>query len=247
MNRLNEKIILVIGAGGGIGAACVRRLAGEGALVMSSDLPGSGAKEGAAFRVSCDVTSIASLDNLYCIIRKEVGRLDGFVYCSGLGSSKGFLETSIGHFDEIMAVNLRGAFYASQKAAELMKTGGSMVFIASQKGLCGSTGSLAYNTSKAGMVVMARSMALELGVKGIRVNCVCPGPTETAMFQDDMRCQQDPAGAREKVAASNPLHKITDPAQIAAGIAYIISDEADFVTGTELVIDGGSIAGVRNI
>lgn len=247
MDRLNQKKILVIGAGGGIGAACVRRLSGEGAMVVSSDLPGSSVKDGAAFQVPCDVTSIASLDNLYDIIGKEIDRLDGFVYCSGLGSSKEFLETGIDHFDEIMAVNLRGAFYAGQKAVEMMKAGGSMVFIASQKGLCGSTGSLAYNASKAGMVVMARSMALELGVKGIRVNCVCPGPTETAMFQDDMRRRQDPAEAREKVAASNPLHKITNPDQIAAGVAYIISDEADFVTGTELVIDGGNIAGVRNI
>lgn len=94
---------------------------------------------------------------------------------------------------------------------------------------------------------MARSMALELGEKGIRVNCVCPGPTETTMFAEDMNNQSDPSAARRKVASSNPLNMIAMPDKIASGIIYVLSDEAAFMTGSELVIDGGNIAGVRNI
>ena len=128
-----------------------------------------------------------------------------------------------------------------------MAAGGSIVLVASQKGLCGSTGSLAYNASKGGMIIMARSMALELGSRGIRINCVCPGPTETPMFAQDMANQPDEQTARKKVASSNPLNRIADAQQIAPAILYALSDDASFMTGTEIVVDGGNIAGVRNI
>ena len=94
---------------------------------------------------------------------------------------------------------------------------------------------------------MARSMALELGPAGIRVNCVCPGPTDTQMFREDMDNQRDPQAARASVAASNPLNMIGMAEQIASGAVYVLSNEAAFMTGTELVIDGGNIAGGRNL
>lgn len=97
------------------------------------------------------------------------------------------------------------------------------------------------------MIIMARSMALELGSRGIRVNCVCPGPTETPMFAQDMANQPDEQTARKKVASSNPLNRIADAQQIAPAILYALSDDASFMTGTEIVVDGGNIAGVRNI
>lgn len=256
MYELNGKKILVIGAAGGIGAACAELLAdGNAQVIASGRTPNPEAKKdislGFLDKVTayypCDVTNSNEIDELFKVVKEKMGTLDGFVYCSGIGSSYGFLETSLEHFDRVISINLRGAFYASQKAAELMNNGGSIVLIASQKGLCGSTGSLAYNASKGGMVIMARSMALELGNKGIRVNCVCPGPTETPMFRDDMNNQPNPDAARAKVAASNPLNRITEPNVIAEGVRYVLSDASSFMTGTELVLDGGNIAGVRNI
>lgn len=94
---------------------------------------------------------------------------------------------------------------------------------------------------------MARSMALELGKDGIRVNCICPGPTETPMLEKDIDNQVNKENARMKITKSNPLNRIAQPDMIASGIVYALSDEAQFMTGTELVIDGGDISGVRNM
>lgn len=246
MYHLSGKKFLVTGAAGGIGGACVDALVKEGARVVGADIIDRFSGNAEKYML-CDVSDRLAMDQVFEKVARIFGELDGFVYSSGVGSSAGFLETSLEHFDKVLSVNLRGAFYTSQKAAELMKKGGSIVLIASQKGLCGSTGSLAYNASKGGMVIMARSMALELGGCGIRVNCVCPGPTETAMFREDMNRQPDSYAARQKTAASNPLNQIAKPETIASGIMYVLSDAASFMTGTELVIDGGNIAGVRNI
>lgn len=243
---LQGKKILVLGAAGGIGRACVSMLTGLGACVMGSDLQ-TDFKNDNIWYMPCDVTSSESVDHLFEGVAKNTEKLDGFVYSSGIGSSNGFKNTSLEHFDKVLSVNLRGAFYTSQKAVQLMAQGGSLVFVSSQKGLCGSVGSLSYNASKGGMVIMARSMALELGSQGIRVNCICPGPTETPMFQKDMDNQADSKAAREKTAGSNPLNQIAQPEKIAAGVIYALSDESSFMTGSEIVIDGGNIAGVRNI
>ena len=245
--RMDGRRILVVGAGGGIGRACVERLLAEGAVVAAADLGECWQDRPEVFEMPVDVTEQESVDRLIEQVTARLGGLDGFLYSSGVGSSRGFMDTSLAHFDRVIAVNLRGAFYCARKAAEQMGRGGSLVFVASQKGLCGSTGSLAYNASKGGMVVMARSMALELGPVGIRVNCVCPGPTDTQMFREDMGNQRDPQAARASVAASNPLNMIAMAEQIASGTVYVLSEEAAFMTGTELVIDGGNIAGVRNL
>lgn len=246
MFGLRGEKILVLGAAGGIGRACVDMLTGQGACVLASDIQ-TDFRCRNAWYMPCDVSERTSVDHLFEEITRSTGELDGFVYSSGIGSSSRFTDTSLEHFDKVLSVNLRGAFYTSQKSVQLMRHGGSIVLVASQKGLCGSVGSLAYNASKGGLVIMARSMALELGGQGIRVNCICPGPTETSMFQADMNNQPDSETARAKVAASNPLNQIAQPEKIAAGIAYALSDEASFMTGTEIVIDGGNIAGVRNI
>ena len=169
------------------------------------------------------------------------------LYSVGIGSTKGFLETTEAHWDEVMQVNLKGAFLSSRCAVELMPQGGSIVLVASQKALCGSTGSLAYNTAKGGMVIMARSMALELGPKKIRVNCICPGPVNTQMLRRDMNSLADAQQAWKRLAASNPQNRIGDPYEIAPGIVYMMSDEASFMTGSEVVIDGGHIAGAAKL
>lgn len=247
MGTLEGKKILVIGGNGGIGCSCVKELEREGAYVLISGRSEYYCGQKNDRYIQAEMTDKKSIDALFEQVQSKIDLLDGFVYCSGIGSSKSFLDTTIDHFDQVISVNLRGAFYSSQKAVKLMREGGSIVFIASQKGLCGSTGSLAYNASKGGMVIMARSMALELGNRGIRVNCVCPGPTETKMFKQDMENQTDPELARRKVASSNPLNMIADSDLIAYGVRYVLSDEASFMTGTELVLDGGNISGFRNI
>lgn len=245
--ELKHKKILVIGGSSGIGLETVHCLVNEGAVVYASGSRKLEQEPEGYQYYSCDVSDHTQIDALFDRLKEETDILDGFVYSSGIGSSSGFRETTLDHFDQVLSINLRGAYYSASKAVGMMSHSGSIVFVASQKGLCGSTGSLAYNASKGGMIIMSRSMALELGGDGIRVNCVCPGPTDTAMFRKDMNNQPDPEAAWKKVAASNPLGLVTSPDKIAAGILYMLSDKASFVTGTELVIDGGNIAGVRNI
>ncbi|QOV18846.1 SDR family oxidoreductase [Blautia liquoris] len=243
---LKNKKILVLGASGGIGYALVNMLKSMGTVVIASDVQDE-FKDKDVWYMKCDVSDPVSIEEMFIKIKHDIGSLDGFVYSTGIGSSNDFKNTTLEHFDKVISVNLRGAFYSSKEAEKLMKSGGSIVFVSSQKGLCGSTGSLAYNVSKGGLIIMARSMALELGKDGIRVNCICPGPTETPMLEKDIDNQVNKENARMKITKSNPLNRIAQPDMIASGIVYALSDEAQFMTGTELVIDGGDISGVRNM
>ena len=140
--RMDGRRILVVGAGGGIGRACVQRLLAEGAVVAAADLGECWQDRPEVFEMPVDVTEQESVDRLFEQVTARLGGLDGFLYSSGVGSSRGFMDTSLAHFDRVIAVNLRGAFYCARKAAEQMGRGGSIVFVASQKGLCGSTGRL---------------------------------------------------------------------------------------------------------
>lgn len=252
MDRLKGKRIVVLGAGGGIGSACVDLFLREGARVLASDLGEDTGKRLAALPldayVKADCTDVGSMEALFARARELFETIDGMLYSVGIGSTKGFLDTTEAHWDQVMGVNLKGAFLASRKAVECMEAqkGGSIVLVASQKALCGSVGSLAYNASKSGMVIMARSMALELGARHIRVNCVCPGPVNTQMLRDDMNSLPDAAEAWKRLALATPQCRIGDPYDIAPGVVYMMSDEAGFMTGNEVVIDGGIIAGVAN-
>lgn len=253
MNRLKDKKILVIGANGGIGGACARLFAMEGAQLVVSGRksePGE-ALEGVDYirYISADMLKSDDIKKLFEETASVFDKIDGMIYCSGIESSQGFMATDEAHFDKVIAVNLKAAFLCSRYAVDLMdeKKGGNIVLVASQKGLCGSTGSLAYNASKGGMIIMAKSMAIELGPKNIRVNSLCPGATDTEMFRRDMRNQSDPVETRKHVAAANLLNRIGEADEIAWGGVFLMSDESSFMTGADLVIDGGNITGVQNL
>lgn len=251
-DRLKDRKLVVLGAAGGIGSACVDLFVKEGAQVLASDLgetPGELLKN---IRINgyqqADCTSAAAIERLFAQARKLFGSIDGMLYCAGIGSTMGFVDTTESHWDQVMSTNLKGAFLASQQAVACMdpEKGGSIVLIASQKALCGSTGSLAYNAAKGAMVIMSRSMALELAARHIRVNCICPGPVNTQMLHRDMNSLPNSEEAWRRLAQTNPQNRIGNPYEIAPGAVYVMSEEASFMTGNEIVIDGGNIAGVAN-
>ena len=249
MNRVKGKRIVLFGANGGIGAASARLLAAEGAELLLSDLapaPAAGLPPAAEY-LAADVANADEIRAVLSRARERFGQIDVLLICAGIGDSRGFLETDEAHFDRIIAIDLRGPFLCARAAVELMGPGAGIVLVSSQKGLVGSTGSIAYNAAKAGLVIMGRSMALELGPLGIRVNCLCPGPTDTGMFREDMSNQADPAATRRKVASCTAVDRIGNAEEIAWGALFLASDESSYMTGTELVMDGGNIAGVRNI
>lgn len=149
-----------------------------------------------------------------------------------------------GDWNRVLAVDLSSAFFLGRAAVPALAAagGGSIVFVSSQLGLVGSRNSVAYTAAKAGLINLARSMALDHASDRIRVNCVCPGPVETDFLARHFARQEDPHGTRERLLAQVPLGRFGTAAEIAHGILFLIAPESSFVTGTALVIDGGALA-----
>jgi NAD(P)-dependent dehydrogenase (short-subunit alcohol dehydrogenase family) len=151
--------------------------------------------------------------------------------------------TTLADWDRIMAVNLTGPFLCTRHAvAALAKTRGVVVNVASEAGLVGIAGQVAYNTSKAGLIALTRSCAVDLAPRGVRVNCVCPGTTATPLVEAAVQRAQDPARARRRLEEVRPLDRLGTPEEIAAAILYLASSEAGYATGAVLCIDGGYTA-----
>jgi len=236
--RFTGKVALVTGALSGIGQAIARRLADEGAQVVAADLsapPGPlGSDTVAAVRL--DVADPGSVAAVLAEIEAVHGRLDVMANSAGIGADVPFLDTPLDLFDRIVAVNLRGTFLVGQAAARLMARGGggSIVNIASIAGVRGSIGRAAYGASKGGVVTLSQVMAVDLAAHGIRVNVLAPGPIETPLT-----AAMHDAAIREAWARATPLRRYGAPEEVAAAAAFLCSDEAAFVTGHVLAVDGG--------
>ncbi len=240
---LNEKVAVVTGGLSGIGEAVAARFAAEGATVVAADIAATAtAFDGAGpihpFRL--DVTDEASNQALATAVHDRFGRLDCLVNCAGIGKDVAFLKTLPGEFDRIMAVNVRGTFLVGQACAEVMvrRGSGAIVNIASVAGLRASLGRAAYGASKAAVVMLSQVMAVELASHGVRVNILAPGPVDTPM----VRAMADPA-MQAAWFHQIPMGRYGQPKEIAAAALYLCSDEASFVTGEVLTIDGGYAAG----
>jgi NAD(P)-dependent dehydrogenase (short-subunit alcohol dehydrogenase family) len=229
--RLNGRIALVTGGASGIGAAVVARFRAEGATAIAADLrPGEG-------DLALDVADPASCTACIETLLARHGRLDIMVNCAGIARDIPFLDTPVEVFDQVIAVNLRGTFLIGQEAARAMQPGGAIVNIASVSGMRGNVGRAAYGASKGGVVTLSQVMAADLAPLGIRVNVISPGPIETPMLAPMMAT----SGATEWRAAV-PLARYGTPEDVAAAALYLASDEANFVTGHVLAVDGGFLA-----
>ncbi len=236
--RFTGKVALVTGGLSGIGHAVVHRLAEEGARVVAADISASAGPlvSDAVAPARLDVADPASVAALVGEIEAMHGKLDVLVNSAGIGKDVPFLDTSLELFDQIVAVNLRGTFLVGQEAARLMSRcgGGSIVNVASVSGVRGNVGRAAYGASKGGVVVLSQVMAVDLAVHGIRVNVVAPGPIDTPL----VAAMHDPA-IREAWTRAVPLHRYGSPEEVAAAAAFLCSEEAGFITGHVLAVDGG--------
>lgn len=249
MQRHSNKVALITGAASGIGRATAIRLAQEGASVVLGDVNMQGLAETrellpSATRVGCielDVSTQASCQQAVDYAVAEFGRLDVLCNIAGISLCRNFTQISAEEWQRIVAINLNGVFHMCQSAMpHLLESRGNIVNMASTAGLEGLAYNAGYCATKAAVVMLSKSLALEFSAKGVRVNALCPGAVETPLSAKfDMPEGADPA----LLGRMFPLLDMSKPEEIAAAVAYLASDEARFVTGVAFAIDGGQTAG----
>jgi len=247
MTQLDSKITLITGATAGIGAATARLFAERGAtLLLTGRNEAAGqalaAELGADFRAE-DVASPGAADRLVAWAVARHGRLDVLVNNAGILSQGDSQACSDAEWDAVMAVNVTSVFRLSRAAVALMARqagGGAIVNVSSDWGLVAAQQAVAYGTSKGAIVQMTRSMAADHARQGIRVNAVCPGDTDTAMLRQ--AAGADVEARLAEMAQALPLGRIGQPRDVAAAIAFLASDDAAFITGAMLPVDGGNSA-----
>lgn len=250
--RFAGKDCVITGGGGGIGRAVALRLAAEGARVAALDINVEGARETLAlcgadqrgFAAGLDVRSEASITAAAAQVAVAFGGVDVLVNNAGIEILGTIEETAPDAWDEIMAVNLRGPYLTSriflpQLLARAANGGAAIVHNASLMGQVSSPRLAAYCASKAGLISLTRSMALDFAQQNLRVNCVCPGIIHTSMLERRFDLQPDRAEAYRQATLRPPVRYIGNPEDVAAAIAYLVADESRFVTGSALTIDGG--------
>lgn len=255
--NMTERVALVTGATGGIGRATVTALAIEGAVVIATDIAGDASVEGAASYAQLDVTSEAGWQATIQSIEAKYGRLDILVNNAGISLTKSILDTSLSEVRACLATNVESVFLGTRAAQPLMarsgsdrEGGSSIVNMSSIAGLGGVEWMSVYSAAKGAVRLFTKSAALEFAMLKlpIRVNSVHPGGVATDMMKDiharyvEDGIFPDQATASQTMASGHPLGRLAMPAEIAGGIVYLASSAASFVTGSELVIDGGVTA-----
>ena len=239
---LAGRICIVTGGAQGIGEACIRRFAREGAKVVLADIHDTRgaalATELGGLYVHCDVGVKTQVDALVARTMEAYGRIDVLVNNAGIFKTADFLDVTEADFDEVLRINLKGSFLVGQAVArEMAKAGkGSIVNMSSVNAVLTIPTISSYNVSKGGINPLTRVMALVLADKGVRVNAVAPGTIATELAYKAVLTSEE---AKTKVMSRTPMKRLGEPSEVADIVAYLASDAASYITGEIVVIDGG--------
>jgi 3-oxoacyl-[acyl-carrier protein] reductase len=243
--RLEGKSAIVTGAGRGIGKAIAKRFLEEGARVMICDLEperlqAAGDELAAIGTVQSEVVNVTSREEVERLVdraKEEFGRIDVLANNAGISRFEPFLEITDENWNDTLAINLTGVFLCSQVVANEMKNqcSGAIVNMGSTNGILGEEGLAHYNASKAGVILLTKTMAIELAPHNVRVNSVCPGFILTELQLESGMSQE----TIQDYTSMIPLNRYGRVEEVANAFAFLASDEASFITGTELVVDGG--------
>jgi 2-hydroxycyclohexanecarboxyl-CoA dehydrogenase len=241
VGTLEDKIAIVTGAGQGIGRAIADKLAAAGATVVVTDLDEASAKQTAAglpgaVAIRADVTDRQDVQAAVDRVMQQFGRVDVLVNNAGWDKASPFVDSDPADWDRAIAVNLYGVLHTCRAVLPIMagQGGGAVVNLGSDAGRVGSSGEAVYSAAKGGVIAFTKSLAREMARHQVRVNCVCPGPTDTALFASF-------AGPklREALTKAIPLRRLGQPADVANVVAFLASDQATFVTGQTISVSGG--------
>ena len=242
---LQDRVVIITGAAQGIGEACARRFAREGAQVVIADVADArgqalAAELGATYQ-HCDVGDKAQVDALVAQVLHQHGRIDVLVNNAGIFKAANFLQVTEADFDAVLRVNLKGAFLVGQAVARAMAQAGrgAIVNMSSVNSVLAIPDIASYNVSKGGINQLTRAMALALADQGVRVNAVGPGTIATELAAQAVLTSEE---AKNKIMMRTPIKRLGEPAEVADVVAFLASDAASYMTGEIVMVDGGRMA-----
>lgn len=252
--KLANKVVIITGAGSGIGRACALEYGRQGGLVVIADIDPAGGEEtasmirgagGQADFVQTDVARRADVERLVQTVVARHGKLNALHNNAGVEGNGSVELCDEEQWDRVMGINLKGVFLCSKYAVpEIRKQGGGAILnTASVSAFWGEPGTVSYNASKGGILALTRAMAMDHGRDNIRVNCLCPGYTNTGMVERYFRDQPNGMAMMPMISKLEALGRIGKPEEIGRCAAFLLSDECEYITGAAIVADGGMTAG----
>jgi NAD(P)-dependent dehydrogenase (short-subunit alcohol dehydrogenase family) len=246
MRRLEGKVAVVTGGNSGIGLATAKRFQEEGAKVAISGRNKQTLDEATktigngVLAVQADVANLADVDKLYAEVSKKLGKIDVLFVNAGVAKFAPLADTSENLYDEQFDINIKGAYFTIQKALPLLNDGASIILNTSVADSKGNAGASAYSATKAALRSLARTAAAELVGRGIRVNAVAPGPIVTPIFGRTGLPKETIDQFAKDIVARVPMKRFGQPEEVAAAVAFLASQDASYITGAEINVDGGA-------